>query len=65
MNGNEAYDEIKETRPGVKAIFASGYAPDVIRQKVLLDNDVELIYKPISPHALLKKVRTVLDVGEK
>jgi polar amino acid transport system substrate-binding protein len=65
MTGKDAYDEIKETRPGLKAIFASGYAPDFIRQKVLLEKGVELVYKPISPIILLKKVRSLLDEGEK
>jgi PAS domain S-box-containing protein len=65
MNGKEAYDEMKKKQHGLKVIFASGYAPDIVRQKMLLENNTSLIYKPISPHALLTKVRTVLDEGEK
>jgi len=64
MNGKEAYDEMKVWRPGLKAIFASGYAPDAIRQKMSLDSGVELISKPITPFALLKKVRSLLDEEE-
>ena len=64
MNGIEAYDEMKVWRPGLKAIFVSGYAPDVIRQKMSLENGVVLISKPIMPYALLKKVRSLLDEGE-
>ena len=64
MNGKEAYDEMKAWRPGLKAIFVSGYAPDVIRQNMSLESDVELISKPILPYSLLKKVRTLLDEGE-
>ena len=64
MNGKEAYDEMKIRRPDLKAIFASGYAPDAIRQKMSLDSDVELIPKPIMPYALLKIVRSLLDEGE-
>jgi len=64
MNGNEAYEEMRLWRPGMKAIFASGYAPDFIRQKLSFESGVTLISKPISPHLLLKKVRTVLDEGE-
>jgi len=64
MNGNEAYDEMKAWRPGLKAIFVSGYAPDIVRQKLRLEIGVELISKPISPHALLKKIRSVLDEDE-
>ena len=64
MNGKEAYDEMKIRRPDLKVIFASGYAPDAIRQKMSLDSDVELIPKPIMPYALLKIVRSLLDEGE-
>jgi PAS domain S-box-containing protein len=65
MNGIEAYDEMKVWRPGLKAIFASGYAPDIIRQKMSLESGVVLISKPILPYALLKQVRSILDEGEK
>jgi two-component system, cell cycle sensor histidine kinase and response regulator CckA len=65
MNGKEAYDEMRLVRPGMKAIFASGYAPDFVRQKVLLDSDVELISKPILPNILLKKIRSILDNSDK
>jgi CheY-like chemotaxis protein len=65
MNGKEAYDEMKIWRPGLKAIFASGYTPDAIRQKIPLDSEVALISKPITPYALLKKVRSLLDEDKK
>ncbi len=61
MNGNEANEAIKAIRSGVKAIYLSGYAPDIIRLKVLPESGVELIYKPILPNTLLKKVRSLLD----
>ena len=60
-NGKEAYDEIKAIRPEVKAIIASGYAPEFIREKILLDSGIELMHKPILPHLLLKRVRAQLD----
>ena len=64
MNGSEAYDAIRKITPDIKIIFASGYSPDIVRQKVLLDEDVPLIYKPVSPFDLLRKVREVLDKGK-
>ncbi len=60
MNGKEAYDEIKESRSDIRCIFVSGYAPDIVQQKTVLDNSF-LLYKPVSPLALLRKVRSVLD----
>jgi CheY-like chemotaxis protein len=65
MNGKEAYDEMKVWRPELKVIFASGYAPDAIRQKMSLDSNIALISKPITPYAFLKKVRSILDEDEK
>ena len=61
MNGKEAADEIHKLQPGMKTIFASGYSPDIAQQKVFLDASSYLIFKPVSPRDLLKKVRNVLD----
>ncbi|MEW6500017.1 MAG: response regulator [Thermodesulfobacteriota bacterium] len=63
-NGKEAYDAIRKLAPDVKGIFASGYAPDIIRQKAALDNDTPVLFKPMSPVELLEKVREVLDKGK-
>ncbi|MDP2754226.1 MAG: response regulator, partial [Nitrospirota bacterium] len=61
MNGQEAYEAINKIRPGVKTIFMSGYAPDVIREKAAPGNTAPLLAKPLSPKELLQKVREVLD----
>jgi PAS domain S-box-containing protein len=59
--GKEAYDEIKAFAPEVKVLFASGYAPDMVRLKVLLEDGIPIVYKPISPTALSKQVRAALN----
>lgn len=61
MNGKEAWDRIRKLRPGVRAIFSSGYAPETIQQKVLLSGDIHILAKPLSSKELLRKVRSVLD----
>ena len=61
MGGKEAWDEINKLRPEIKTIFASGYAPETIRQKLSLSEGVLLISKPTPPTELLRKVRSVLD----
>lgn len=61
MNGQGAYEAINKIRPGVKAIFMSGYAPDLIREKAALGDTVPLLAKPLSPTELLQKVRATLD----
>ncbi len=63
-NGKEVYDEVQKIKPGTKTIFASGYSPDAVRDKVSLGINVPIVYKPISPMDLLKKVRSVLDEGK-
>jgi CheY-like chemotaxis protein len=60
-NGREAYDEIRKVRPRVPALFASGYSPDMLRDKALIEKGTAMIFKPMSPQSLLKKVREVLD----
>lgn len=61
MNGEEAYETISKIQPGVKAIFMSGYAPDLIRAKAALKESTPLLAKPLSPTELLQKVREILD----
>ena len=60
-SGKEAYDEIKIITPDIKGIFLTGYAADFIQQKGVLHDTMPIVYKPISPVDLLKKVRSVLN----
>lgn len=60
-NGREAYEEIVRVKPGIKAIFLSGYAADMMRSRGLIGAAMEFICKPVSPGELLKKVREALD----
>ena len=60
-SGKDAYDEIRLVRPDIKVIFASGYDPDMVRQKALLEQNVPVVYKPVPMAVLLKKIRVVLD----
>ncbi len=60
-SGRDAYDAIKEMRPGIKALFMSGYSEDIVYKKDLLGKGLNLIAKPASPTELLKKVRELLD----
>jgi len=64
MDGKKVYERIKEIRPAVKALFTSGYSRELISKRFALDEDLEFIYKPVSPTALLKQVRELLDKGK-
>jgi len=60
-SGKEAYDEIRAIQPDVRVLFQSGYAPDLVRQKLLLEGKMSVVFKPVTPNMLLKQVRSVLD----
>ena len=60
-SGKETYDEIQKIRPGVKALFVSGYTADKIRLERIPGERVDLLLKPLSPRVLVRKVREILD----
>ncbi|MBI5847948.1 MAG: response regulator [Nitrospirae bacterium] len=60
-SGEEAYDEIKKTSPGIKTMFMSGYTMDISQNHKLTDSGLDFVRKPIRPQDLLKKVREILD----
>ena len=60
MNGKEVYDQARYSS-GVKTLFTSGYARDVIIDKGVEDTMVDFIKRPIMPQEFLMKVREVLD----
>ncbi len=60
-NGKEAYQAIRKLKPGIKALFTSGYTADIVHKKGILETGLDFILKPSTPAAFLKKVREVLD----
>lgn len=61
INGKGVYEEATKIRPDVKALFSSGYPADFIHKKGILEEGLNFISKPASPHELLKMIREVLD----
>ena len=60
-SGIQVDNEIKKIKPDIKSFFASGYTADKIAGTDTCDKELELIMKPWSPKALLRKVREVLN----
>jgi len=60
-NGKEAFEKIQMMKPGIKALFMSGYSDDIIHKKGILEKRLTLIMKPVSPTDLIRKIREVLD----
>jgi PAS domain S-box-containing protein len=60
-SGLEAYKEIKKIKPDIKALFISGYTEHLQQKKVVSDEPLKIVAKPLTPVLLLKKIREVLD----
>lgn len=63
MGGKEAYARIREMRPEVPALFASGYSDGSVFTRYVLDEGMHLIQKPFGRRAFLQKLREVLDTN--
>jgi PAS domain S-box-containing protein len=61
-SGKEAYEEIRKVRPDIKTLFMSGYSPDLLQNKGILETGEEVLIKPFQPLDLVRKVRSVLDL---
>jgi FixJ family two-component response regulator len=60
MGGHDLASELTAVRPGMKVLFMSGYADDVIGRGTLGPADA-FLQKPVDPKALARKVRQLLD----
>lgn len=61
MGGREAYERMRTLRPGLKALFASGYSEAAIHKNFKLEEGLQLLQKPYTREPLLRAVRAVLD----
>ena len=61
MSGRVLAERLLQIRPGLKVLYMSGYTDDAILHHRVIAPGVELLQKPLTPDALLRKVRAVLD----
>jgi two-component system cell cycle sensor histidine kinase/response regulator CckA len=61
MNGRELAELLKRTRQQTKVLYLSGYTEDAIAQHGVLEPNIALLQKPVTPDALLERVREVLE----
>ena len=60
MSGKSLASRVKSLRPGIKILFSSGYAEEVIAHGDWQGFEMPFLAKPFSPNALVSKVRAVL-----
>jgi two-component system cell cycle sensor histidine kinase/response regulator CckA len=61
MNGRDLAARLKEERPDLKVIYASGYSPQFVDTRFGLQPDEVLLEKPFAPEVLSRVVREALD----
>ncbi len=60
ISGRELAAQVVALRPTTRVLYMSGYTDDKLGHHGLLDPDVELIQKPLTPEALLRRVHALL-----
>lgn len=60
LNGRELAQRLATKRAAMKVLFFSGYTADAIVRHNVIDGDIAFLQKPVTPAALLLKVRQVL-----
>ena len=61
LNGQEMMESIKSLRPGIKALFMSGYSSEIISQKGVLEEKVHFLQKPFDVTRLASKIKEALS----
>jgi PAS domain S-box-containing protein len=61
LNGRQIIDAARETRPGLKVLFMTGYAENAAIAAGFLEPGMSMITKPFAMEALATKIREILE----
>lgn len=61
MHGKELYQQLLDSRPGLRCLYMSGYTANVIAHQGILDPGVNFVQKPFTVQSLLGKLAEALD----
>jgi two-component system, cell cycle sensor histidine kinase and response regulator CckA len=61
MSGRDFVLQLEAARPGIKALYVSGYADNAIVHHGMLDANLAFLQKPFAAESLARKVREVIE----
>jgi len=61
LNGRQLADIAREIRPGLRVLFMTGYAENVVDGSEFQGEGMEVILKPFSPGSLIDRIRKMLS----
>jgi CheY-like chemotaxis protein len=61
MSGRDVFERMAALQPGLRVLYMSGYAGEVISTRGVLEDGVQFIQKPFTPRTLAQKVRQAID----